>query len=186
MYAHLEGELARYLESGESLIWSGSPSQGLILRPAAAFLIPFSLMWGGFAIFWEFTVIASGGPFFFMLWGIPFVLVGLYLIVGRFFVDARRRAKTIYGLTAKRAIIVSGLMSRSVNSIPLATLNDLTLKERANGSGTITLGRPHPMAMWSAGMQWPGMGQYETPSFEMIPNAKTVHDQVLQAKSSAA
>lgn len=35
-------------------------------------------------------------------------------------------------------------------------------------------------------MRWPGMSQYSTPAFEMIPNAKTVHDQLLAAQLAAA
>jgi len=52
----------------EHLLWSGQPKTGVRLRPADLLMVPFS-------------------PFF-MLWGIPFVLTGLYLIVGRFFWDA--------------------------------------------------------------------------------------------------
>ena len=185
MEADAQIEISRYLDSGEALLWSGTPRQGLLLRGSDAFLIPFSLMWGGFAIFWELGVIASDAPFIFMLWGIPFVLIGLYMIAGRFFVDAKVRAKTIYCLTDKRAMILSGLFSRSVNSLPLASLSDLTLKEKADRTGTVTFGRPHPMAMWSSGMQWPGMGQYQSPAFEMISNAKNVHDQILELKRSA-
>jgi hypothetical protein len=181
-------EIAQALDSGESLIWSGAPRQGLLLRPSDAYVIPFSLLWGGFAIFWEVSVLNTSGPNsqFMSIWGIPFVLVGLYIIVGRFFVDARIRARTFYGLTDRRAIIVSGLFSRTINSLPLRTLTDISLQERSDRSGTILLGRPQPYSSWSSGMRWPGMSQYSTPAFEMIPNAKAVYVQLLEAQRAAA
>jgi hypothetical protein len=149
-------------------------------------MIPFSLMWGGFAIFWEASVLTSGAPFFFWLWGIPFVLVGLYLIFGRFFVDARIRAKTLYGLTDRRVLIVSGLFSTTVNTLPLKSLHDISVQERSDQSGTVMFGRPPPFASWYAAMPLPGMGQHQTPGFEMIENAKRIHDQVLEAQRAAA
>lgn len=182
-----QSEIAQVLDSGESLIWSGTPRRGLALRSSDAYMIPFSLLWGGFAIFWEAGVLRTNGPntAFMSIWGIPFVLAGLYLIVGRFIVDAGIRAKTFYGLTNRRAIIISGLFSRTINSLPLRTLTDISLQERSDRSGTILLGRPQPYSSWRSGMRWPGGSQYSTPAFEMIPNAKTVHDQLLEAQRAA-
>src|SRR5262249_50119634 len=97
-------------------------------------------MWGGFAIFWELTAINMGAPFFFALWGVPFVLVGLYIMFGRFLLDVRQRAATTYGVTSERVIIISGLFSRAIKSLNVATLTDLSLSERSNGGGTITFG----------------------------------------------
>jgi hypothetical protein len=38
----------------------GRPAQGLVFRQANALMIPFNLMWGGFAFFWEYSVISAG------------------------------------------------------------------------------------------------------------------------------
>src|SRR3954471_6987431 len=81
----------RLLRRGERLLWVGAPDPAVRFTAADGFLVPFSLMWGGFAIFWEAAAFAGGTPFFFKLWGIPFVLVGVYFIAGRFVVKARRK-----------------------------------------------------------------------------------------------
>jgi len=177
-----ERELAKHLESGERLVWSGVPRQGIAFRKSDLFLVPFSVMWGGFAIFWEASVLTSDAPLFFYLWGIPFVLVGLYIMFGRFVVDARMRARAAYGLTDRRIIIVSGLVSRSVKSLQLRTLSDLTLEEKIDGGGTITFGPAHPAARWFAGAAWPGTGSYQAPAFELIPSASEVYRRIRDAQ----
>ena len=105
-----------YLLSGERTLWFGQPKQGLALSGKDALLIPFSLMWGGFAIFWNamvwlapFDGSAEGSPdWFFKLWGLPFLVIGLYLIFGRFFHDAYLRKKLFYAVTDQRILTLRG------------------------------------------------------------------------------
>lgn len=185
-----EEVIRRELGPSERLRWWGQPPQGLILRAADAFLIPFSIAWGGFAIFWEAMVIAGGAPFFFALWGIPFVLVGLYLMVGRFWMDARQRASTVYAVTSERVVIASGLRSRRVQSLSIDSLSDITLTERTGGAGLIAFGpRPSPRGWYAGdgwpGAGWPGFGMPSAPSFDLPGEAREVYEMIREARRAA-
>lgn len=174
--------IQRELSAGEKLIWSGQPRTGVCFRKQDALLIPFSLIWGGFAVFWEISVFRSNAPIFFRLWGIPFVLVGIYLIIGRFFVDAKQCEKTFYAVTNSRIIIFSGLFSRNIRSLNLKALPELNLDESSDGSGTILFGPIYSM-MQNPGGGWPASGKYYTPAFEMIKNVRQVYDLVRRLQS---
>ncbi len=173
------------LGPGEQVLWVGCPRQGIVLRAADMFLVPFSLTWGGFALFWEVTVLTSGAPLFFSLWGVPFVLLGLYLIIGRFWLDARQRARTSYAVTSERIIIVSGVFARRVKSLSIDTLSDVSLTERRDGSGTITFGPLPPFYGWFAGTGWPVFGHDSVPSFELAAESREVYEIVRRAQRAA-
>jgi len=159
-----ESVLSAELGSGERLLWSGRPRGGLRLRPQDVVLIPFSLLWGGFAIFWEVMALSmtakAPAPFRFLfpLFGLPFVLIGLYMIVGRFFADARARGRTIYGVTNQRILIVGGARGAQTRSVELPSISELSLVEHKDGTGTITFGgAPDPaVAALFGGAQVPG------------------------------
>lgn len=178
-----QGTIESRLIPNEQLLWSGAPRSGLLLRPADAFLIPFSLLFGGFAIVWEVAIVYSGAPAVMALVGIPFVIAGLYMLIGRFIVDACIRSGTVYGLTNRRAIIVSGLFSKSTHSVPLKTLLDVSMREGSDKSGTILLGPlgQHDWHYW--GVRW--LSPPATPRFEYIQEAAQVFDCLLQAKREA-
>lgn len=179
----MSAELAIKKEIGahEHLLWSGMPRQGLVLRPSDILLVPFSLMWGGFAIFWEFSVVQHGAPLFFMIWGVPFVIMGLYMIVGRFFADSIRRRRTYYGLTDQRILILTTLIGHEVKSISLHTLSNITLTERRDGSGSIMFGpTPDHSTRWSRTGKAPG------PAFEFIDNVRKVYDLIKAAQNPAS
>ena len=99
-------------------------------------------MWGGFAIFWNAMVWL--GPFgsssgdspdwFFKLWGLPFLVVGLYLIAGRFFHDAWLRKTVYYAVTDKRILVLRG---PKITSIDIHRLPRLELSEHKDDTGTV-------------------------------------------------
>jgi hypothetical protein len=177
----LRQELSAALEPGEKVLWKGFPRQGVMLRAQDIFLIPFSLMWCGFAVFWEFSTITwARAPIFFQLWGVPFVLVGLYLVFGRFFVDAWTRARTGYAVTDKRVLVLSGLWRRNTRSLELLGLSEINIAETKDGRGTITFG---PTAGYAQSLRgWPGAAQSAVPAFEGIVRPRDVLKTVRNAQ----
>jgi len=137
------------LDPGERVLWAGQPRQGIYFRASDFYLIPFSIMWGGFAIFWEYSVLTNfghgrvgrgGAPIIFPLWGIPFVLIGLYMMVGRFFFDAWQRRRIWYGVTDRRALIVRTSLGRKFTSFDLRTIGEVSFQQHSDGTGTLTFG----------------------------------------------
>jgi hypothetical protein len=174
------------LSPGEQVVWSGQPRQGFVIRGSDAFAIPFSILWAGFAVFWLVSAAQSNAPLPFVLFGVPFVLAGVYIVFGRFFVEAKQRQKTFYALTPQRVIIASGLCSRTVKSLNLKTITELSLSERSDGTGTIAFGAQHPMAAMFGGMSsWPGAEQYLGPRFDLVPDARAVYESIRKAQASA-
>lgn len=132
--------------------------------------------------FWETMVIIHGAPWFFVLWGVPFVLMGLYLIGGRFWVDAKQRERTFYGLTDHRVMMVSGLFQPQVRTLDLRFLGDLSLRERPDRSGSIVFG---PSA-WLGPIDWFGDSRWNRPAFVMIDNVRDVYDTIRREQSKRA
>jgi len=182
MWVQPDDAIEAELDPGERLLWAGQPPRGLMLRSSDAFLIPFSLLWGGFVIFWETGAVLGGAPLSMKLWGVPFVIVGLYVIVGRFFVDAYQRARTFYAVTSERAIIVSTYFGQRVTSLNLNLLPDVSLTERRDGAGTITFGTPPPSPPRTAGNSLPATGQYTAPVFELPSDARAVYEIIRAAQ----
>ena len=135
----MDPEIQETLEPGERVLWSGVPPRGLRLRPQDGFLVPFSLVW---------TAIAATG----FVAGrkapntpmavVPalFLVIGAYLVVGRFFVDAWTRTRTKYAVTTSRVLIISGFWSRETRSLSLEGLSDMRVTKGRNGRGTIKFG----------------------------------------------
>ena len=132
------------LTSGETVLWSGRPNPGVIFHHQDLYLIPFSLLWGGFAIFWEASVTGMTGfsrpnaaPGFFPVWGIPFVVVGQYMIWGRFIYGAWLARRTFYAITNRRVVVVQNGWRRQIGSAFIDSLQTILKDGNARGVGTL-------------------------------------------------
>jgi hypothetical protein len=165
------------LSSGESVLWSGKPSQKVIFHKSDLFLVPLSLMWGGFTLFWEFGVSSTGGPSFMSLGGIPFVLVGQYLIWGRFLVTAWQKKRILYVLTNRRALVIVRPPQARTIAATLRSISTVQKEIRADGFGTITFGSA-PIAAYGFGnrqQSWNGLQLHTgVPVFVDIESAAEV------------
>jgi hypothetical protein len=160
-------QLSSALEPGEKLIWWDQPQGGLVLRPIDGFLIPFSILWTSFAGFGAFTALNRTTFTPEALVPSAFVVIGLYLVFGRFLYDAWRRPRTVYGLTDRRVLIVRP--SKRIN-LSLDGASEMTLREHRNGRGSIAFGSGSGMSGWNRQGAWSGEPAVPTLEFIAEPN----------------
>ena len=111
------------------------------------------------------------------------MLLGLYMLMGRFFVDSRKRERTVYAVTNKRIIIRSGLFKQTTDTLSLLALPDLTLKRHFGGRGTIIFGPTDSEMFFGDFGGWPGFrGRLNPPRFEAIDDAARVHEIICAAQ----
>jgi len=142
------------IDPGERLLWSGSPAAGaaaLRALPAVLVGIPFA----SFAVFWIWSAWSMtshgkspGGPWsFFPLFGVPFVLVGLGVMMAPLWAYLAA-GKTVYAVTDKRALIIGGggliigghghiIGGGGVQSYSPASMDEIARFERSDGTGSV-------------------------------------------------
>jgi len=132
----LANRLNAELAPDEQLFWVGQPRLDLATRPAF-FLVPFGIVFGGFALVWMVGAGALTGGLM-VPCGLPFLAVGLGLIASP--VWLRRRARNIlYALTNRRALVwePGWFGASTVRSYAAAGLGRMSRTERSDGSGDL-------------------------------------------------
>jgi len=162
--------------------WRGKPKQGIVFSKNDILFIPFSLFWCGFSFFWEFTAIREGTLGFSALWGILAIVIGLYLILGRFIHDYLNRTNTEYIITNKRVIIKYFSM---VDSIKLQQWSTLKLIEFSDGTGNILFSLPHSFFLRSYRFTAMLSSNLGTPALFKINNAKIVYNLLVDEKATS-
>lgn len=135
------------LVPGERIAWVGRPDPAVNFTTADIYLIPFSVIWLGLAAFifamsLSASPAAAGSEVPFAIIPFLFVLIGVYYAVGRFFVKRWSKRRTIYAITDRRAIILSG--PRSIRATPKLGQAIETKVSRDGSHESVTFGAPAP------------------------------------------
>jgi hypothetical protein len=173
----------------EKVAWAGQPDRRFRLTGPDAFLVPFGIMATAFTVFWEAAVLGLFGgdraPAFFVLWGIPFVAMGQYLLWGRFIYKAYRQRRTFYAVTNRRVLILSLTRTRQLQSLFLNQLPAITKTVRKDGTGTIAFGATSYWAgaYANSGMEFlAGRSGTIAPAFYDIPDVEGVYQLIMRNK----
>lgn len=90
--------------TGETIAWQGKSESKKMIGYSDYMYIPFSIMWLGFVCVWEYNIIVVQYPLVFHLLGVPMLLAGLYMAIGRFLYKAYKKKNSCYIITNKRVI----------------------------------------------------------------------------------
>ena len=171
------------LQSGESLYWTGTADP----RRAAISAIPdsiFGIPFAGFALFFithayhatsamsksSHNAFVSGFQVF-PLFGLPFLLVGLGIILAPLWAFLKG-GNTVYAVTNQRVMIITGSGNRSVKSLTPADIVSVDHRERPDGSGDIAI-------TTNAMIRSNNMTSQMKVALCGVPNVKQVAQQVL-------
>jgi hypothetical protein len=189
----MDRELKKTLLEHEQVLWVGRPKQTVVFTRDDRLLIPFSILWGGFAIYWEIITFFSkdeagtGSPLIFIILGLPFAIFGVYTILGRFIYKAWSKRNTYYAITNKR-IIVLDKAKESFQTTDIRSIPSINRTMGPNGIGSVSFGKTKiKPALENTGMDF--LDPYidsRVLTFYDIPDASKVYKIVHKLKHKRA
>ncbi len=123
----------KYLNLGEKTIWTGSPKY-----PIGQHTIPvklFGLFFLGFSLFW--TIMAFQIADFMGLFGIPFIIVGSFIIFRNKKFGSKFQRQAFYAVTDERIMIVMISDTEEMTNVALDQLSNVITSPGAYGTKTI-------------------------------------------------
>jgi hypothetical protein len=166
-------EVAREMRAGEKTQWVGYPIPKKFAIKEGIPSFVFGIPWTAFVVFWESLAIKSGSVFM-TLWGVPFIVVGLYLLTSPFWEYLRAR-RTIYVVSNKRLIILNGLLRPSRRSFAPPDIGSVEVVADHDGVGSIVFARER---------ESDGEGGWNVKKigFMAIPHVREVEEHILLLK----
>lgn len=141
--------LNRELGPGERVLWSAQPRGKRMLTAFGLWL--FAIPWTVFALFWEAMAflpwfagkeapdtVTWGFGVLFPLFGLPFILVGLWMLWQPVSTVLAAR-RTVYALTSSRLIKLEHGRTRRIESVPADRIGPIERTEGHDGWGRLSV-----------------------------------------------
>ena len=125
-------DIKTILMQGEAILWEGDGKAPKHLKAAATIKF-FAIFWLGFAILWTVTASFAGGIM--GLFGIPFIVVGIYLLM-------KKPAKPHYAITNMRVI---SLVNNNFNTIMLSEITSMRIEHQSDNTANIYFTTENPL-----------------------------------------
>jgi membrane protein YdbS with pleckstrin-like domain len=130
----------RNLEVGEKILWQGKPEFLPFLLSGLGGIIP-GIFFFGFSSLWTFTAVSAGAPWDFLIIGVVFMLIGLFVLLGGPITQYFRFKNTEYVITDRRIITqtgVFGLDTRFINNEWIREVYvNVSVLDRLFGTGSV-------------------------------------------------
>ncbi|MFC0115359.1 hypothetical protein [Kibdelosporangium aridum] len=172
------------LFSGERVLWTGAPTRYPVFTRADVFMVPFSVLWCGFAIFWTVNAASTAPPF--ALFGMIFVVIGLYMVFGRLITRWLRLRGTTYTVTDRRVVVRSALFGRQQERSAYLDALPPPVLAGTDTTGTITFGTTSLMDEFRASQGFMPGGLDSRPfipALVAVSNARNVRDIIATAQA---
>jgi hypothetical protein len=173
---NIPDEVERELRAGEKTQWIGHPIPAKFAIKEGTPIFLFGIPWTAFVVFWESMAIKSGSLFM-PLWGVPFVVVGLYMLTSPLW-EYLRAQRTIYVVSNQRLLILSGLLRRSRRSFAPPDIGSVEVDTDHDGVGSIFFSRER---------ESDGEGGWKVNKigFKAIPHVRQVEEYIMLLKEQA-
>jgi hypothetical protein len=182
------------LMSGETIYWSGMPNPSVVFHSDDWTTILFSLMWTGFFVFceaqslglWRTASRSAEKNTFMVFWCIPFLLLGNYMVWGRFLEDAWLKRRTYYAVTNRRVLILQEGWKRKTSATFLGMIPNI--EREGTATGTLWFGPKYPIIA-RRGQNKRNMSRFsigEVPVFADIGDVDSVYRLIMDLREKDA
>lgn len=154
----------QYLNANEKILWTGSPKKSTVFSLPVTF---FGLFFLGFSIFW--TIMAFQASFIMSMFGIPFIIVGLFLVFIKKSKLSNFIPKQYYAVTDERILIIKSGHQEVLIQVALERLTNVILTPSLSGTSSITFYTRNEYGFYNS-----------RPFFYYIENAQQVVDLINQ------